>query len=186
MDNGVKWYRVIDPLSPLYGCDVSGYDAFIGPHGIPEGVYVNITAMRRIDIFVGDRPFQLVAPRNENLGLLILYQHLEPSPLQNETVELATDAPNGKCLDEYEVERGDHIRLRIAYFKEVAQLALTDHSSDYLTDPHHQGQKTTVLVSGHMPVDEVPDVRKMFERGDDWADVQFKIESILRKARKGL
>lgn len=162
---GLKWYRVIDPLSPLYGCDVSGYDASnLGQ--VPSGTYLNLTAMRRIDIFVGDRPFQLVAPKNENLGLMILFQQLEESPLQDELVELSTTRPHGKCVDDsYEVERSDGSRLKIVQYERIFQVALAS--------------KSALISSNYIKsLASIQTLKAMFERGDDIDDLVYFIDEV--------
>ncbi len=156
----VKWYRVIDPLSPLYGCDVRGYSAecVFGPD---DGLVIK--AMRRVDIFVGDRPFQLIAPQGETLGLVIDSRQLEPSPLQDETVELATDLPYGEFLEEVEDERGDRLRLHSVAYENAYQVALTSPEGVIVT-------RTIQNLN-----DELIEIREMFARGDDVDDIKFKI-----------
>lgn len=116
-----KWYRVIDPINPLFGCDVAG---LVDDDNLPG--YLQVTAMRRVDIFVGDRPFQLVAPDGESLGVLVDTDHLADSLIQDETVELATDRPFGRCIDESELERRDGVTLRIARYENAVQIAIED------------------------------------------------------------
>jgi hypothetical protein len=122
----VVWFRVIDPLSPLYGCDVKLADSSAVAVDRGAEIWWKVIAMRRVDIFVGDRPFQLIAPPGESLGICIDPDQLEPSPLQDETVELQTDRPNGLCLDESEMTRGDGHTLRIARYERATQVALDD------------------------------------------------------------
>lgn len=168
----VKWYRVIDPLSPLYGCDVRGYDASEGPYEIPKGTYLNATGMRRVDVFVGDRPFQLMAPKNENLGLMVLFQQLEPSPIQDEVVELSTELPYGDFLEEVEDgPRGDETeaRLTCVAYEERYQIALKwrDPASETIN------VYSRVIQS---PNDDVIMIRSAFNRGDDVDDIRYMIE----------
>lgn len=160
----VKWFRVIDPLSPLYGCDVRGYDAHESPFDIPKETFLTLTALRRVDVFVGDRPFQLIAPEKENLGLLVLFQQLEPSPLQDDIVELSTDLPYGEFLEEVEDARGDGAKLHCVAYEQVYQIALL-----------HQDR---LLVSRIIrnDDDEIVRIRRAFERGDDIDDIKYMIE----------
>lgn len=118
-----KWYRVVDPLSPLYGCDVTGYRT-AWDSDTDETLMIAITAMRRVDVFVGDRPFQLVAKDGESLGLWIDVECLDDSPVQDETVETGTDRPHGICIDESEMERGDGVKLRVARYERATQIAV--------------------------------------------------------------
>jgi hypothetical protein len=119
-----SWYRVIDPLSPLFGCDVKG--APVVNLGLPMGEYLSISALRRVDVFVGNRPFQLVAPEGLFLGLLIDVEQLELSPIQDDVVELADDRPFGRCIDESEMTRADGLTLRIARYERGQQVALDE------------------------------------------------------------
>jgi hypothetical protein len=124
-DKDITWFRVIDPLSPLFGCDVKlGFSRMLN--------FTSIIAMRRIDVFVGDRPFQLIAPENETLGLFIDVNQLEASPFQNETMEMSTSIPYGACIQEYETARTESDEsetvLHIVYYDNATQVALKDGS----------------------------------------------------------
>lgn len=178
----IKWYRVIDPLSPLYGCDVTGYDAADGAYEIPKETYLNLTGMRRVDIFVGDRPFQLMAPKNENLGLMVLFQQLEKSPLQDEIVELATDLPYGEFLEEVELSRKDDCTLHLVAYENLYQIALLVPSGRPGTPL--LGGKSARVVSISRVIDCTPEtiqaVREVFERGDSAADMKRMIENMGR------
>lgn len=168
----VKWYRVIDPLSPLYGCDVRGYDASEGPYGIPKGTYLNVSGMRRVDIFVGDRPFQLMAPKNENLGLMVLFQQLESSPIQDEIVELSTELPYGEFLEEVEDgPRGDETeaRLTCVAYEELYQIALKWR--DPVSSTINVFSRTVLNSAG-----DIARIREAFNRGDYVDDVRYMIE----------
>jgi hypothetical protein len=118
-----SWYRVIDPLSPLYGCDV---------RGTSSEPWLTIVALRRVDVFVGNRPFQLVAPEGQSLGLLIDVEQLELSPIQTDVVELDTGRPFGRCIDESTMTRGDGLTLRIARYERAQQVALDDNRGTLL------------------------------------------------------
>lgn len=120
----VKWYRVIDPLNPLFGCDVRVRNdrAVVTKSGAK--LCWEISAMRRIDVFVGDRPFQLIAPEEESLGLWIDPAHLQDSPLQDDVVELGTDLPYGECLDEEQHTRADGLTVHAVTYEHAAQVAL--------------------------------------------------------------
>jgi hypothetical protein len=116
---GSKWWRVIDPLNPMFGCDVRGTSA---------GGWLLIDAMRRVDVFVGDRPYQLVARDGQSLGLKILNDEdtLTESHVQDEIVELKTDRPFGRCIDESDMTRKDGHTLRVAQYENAVQIALDD------------------------------------------------------------
>lgn len=120
-----NWYRVVDPLNPLYGCDVSG-DRAAWDDETDETLMISVKKMRRVDVFVGDRPFQLIAKEGESLGLWIDVKHLEDSPLQDDVVELDTTRPYGLCLDEAEMTRRDGVTLRIARYENAVQIAIED------------------------------------------------------------
>lgn len=140
-----KWYRVVDPLNPLFGCDVRGHEA---DQSFPDGRSgLVVTAMRRVDIFVGDRPFQLVAPDEEDLGIMIDDTHLEDAPIQDETVELQTDRPFGICLDESELTRKDGHTLRIARYERATQVALSDPQEELLGTRTFASDPSKVLDS---------------------------------------
>lgn len=126
MSEEKKWYRVVDPISPLYGCDV---------HGCKHSLMLMrdrlvIDAMRRVDMFIGDRPFQLVAPPGEDLGLLIKFDQLNESPLQDEIIELTTTRPFGLCLSESEVQRADGYMMRMAQYERLSQVAIEAENGD--------------------------------------------------------
>ena len=123
----LSWYRVVDPLSPLHGCDV---------HGLDDGELLEICALRRVDVFVGDRPYQLIAPEGQTLGLLIVRDQLEPSPIQDEVVELATDLPYGTFLEEIEHYRDGGECLHLVAYERAFQVALRS-PADTLDAPGH-------------------------------------------------
>lgn len=126
--SNVKWWRVIDPLNPLCGCDVT-----LAPteHGIvkfedPDNdntLYGAVTGLRRMDILMGDRPFQLIRKDGQDIGVLVRLGHLEVSPIQDDVVEIAYDLPNGKCLDEDVLSDGGDAELRIAKYENATQVA---------------------------------------------------------------
>lgn len=165
-----KWYRVTDPLNPLYGCDVTGFvtECAFGPD---DGLAV--TAMRRVDIFVGDRPFQLVAKKGENLGIIVSGDCIDESPLQDETVEAAYDRPHGLCLDESEMTRKDGMTIRVARYENATQIALEDAEGELLA--------TQTLWSGGPTGPEMVSIWEkkivdMWERGDDQDDIVYALE----------
>ena len=122
-----KWYRVTERMSPLCGCDVLGEIA-LDEFGEQLG-FLLICKLRRVDVFVGDRPFQLVASPNESLGLLIDYSHLDESPLQEDIIEMSVSSPYGKCLNEDEYTRPDGLILRVVTYSKAVQVALEDPGS---------------------------------------------------------
>lgn len=177
MKTEVKWYRVIDPLSPLYGCDVRGWRKPVGNNEMTIQDFMVIEAMRRVDIFVGDRPFQLVAPDGEMLGLLIDWTQLEPSPLQDEIVELATDMPYGEFLEEVELNREDGCVLHLSAYERLYQVALLVPGPP---DPGPLGNKPPRRLLASRTIDCTPEViqaiRGVFERGDSVFDIKRMIE----------
>lgn len=156
-----KWYRVIDPLNPLCGCDVMIAELTKQPG------FFAVTALRRLDIFVGDRPFQLVAKEGEQLGVMVNFDHLQESPLQNEIVETGTDRPHGRCLDESEMTRKDGVTLRIARYERATQIAVEDPDDGLLT--------TRTETSDFRDLWERTIVN-VFERGDDVEDIVYALE----------
>jgi hypothetical protein len=121
--------------------------------------------MRRVDIFVGDRPFQLVAPAGETLGLMIDVSHLEPSPLQDDIVELSTDLPYGEFLEEVEDgPRGDDgAKLTCVAFESLYQVALV----------HGNTVVSRTLTNEN---DDIVRIREAFSRGDHVDDLRYMIE----------
>ena len=168
-----KWFRVIDPLSPLYGCDVRVAPdglSLVKPDDFSTRSFATIQALRRVDVFVGDRPFQLVAKDGEDLGLMIERSQLETSPLQNETVETGTDRPHGLCIDESEMTRADGVTLHVVNYERATQIALRDANNQVLASDTIAGDldlrfiwETTVL--------------SMFERGDDQDDLIYVLRN---------
>lgn len=153
-----KWYRVTDPLSPLHGCDVRGEPRNLVNIDMSFDRFLIVEALRRVDIFAGDRPFQLIAPDGKSLGMMIEWAQLAESPLQDDIVELATDLPYGACLDEYEAERGDEVRLHVATFERAAQVALT-HKGKLLRSETYKDltvpNELVVLFEDGQPVDTI-------------------------------
>lgn len=135
----VKWWRVVDPLNPLCGCDVRlGTDDDEVYNKIAEfsteedgttGEYVSVTALRKLDVLVGNRPFQLVN-RDGDIGLLIDRSHIEPSPVQDDVVEIGYDLPNGRCVDETVIEGIDGDVLRVATYERAIQVAYCEEGDD--------------------------------------------------------
>lgn len=173
METEVKWYRVIDPLSPLYGCDVRGWKKNIGSNDLSYDEMLVVCAMRRIDVFVGDRPFQLIAPEGENLGLLIVLQCLEPSPLQDDVVELTTDIPYGEFLEEVEVSRDDGCVLHIVAFERAFQVALLVPSIIKNAD-----RRVAVSRVIDCSPEMIKSIRDEFDLGCDAFDIKRTIERI--------
>lgn len=165
-----KWFRVIDPLSPLYGCDIRlGLGlARVNPDDFSVKSFGVVVAMRRVDVFVGDRPFQLIAKEGEDLGLMIDKSQLEDSPLQDETVETGTDRPHGLCIDESEMTRGDGVTLRVARYERAVQIAVEDSEGEL--------RATNTAVGGTRDVWEKVIV-DMFEAGADVDDITYALEN---------
>lgn len=163
-----KWYRVSDTLNPLHGCDVTGREKNVGhSDGTMTEMFV-ITALRRVDIFVGDRPFQLVAKDGEYLGLLVDKAHLVDSPFQDEIMEVGDDRPFGICLDESEMTREDGVMLRVARYEKAVQIALSGadgklRATNTQTDDLRYAWEQ--LIVG------------MFERNDDEDDIAYALRN---------
>ncbi len=152
-----KWHRVTDPLSPLFGCDVKCFMVRV-PHG-----YASIVALRRVDIFVGDRPFQLVAPPGETLGLMIDEIQLGDCQLQDETFELATDTPYGKFVNEEENYRDDGCSINVAWFTNATQVAIKNIDGQVVAtrtfrNDSHISDANNILVS-FVANDEIDDLK---------------------------
>lgn len=157
-----KWYRVNDPLSPLCGCDVTGIEAISW-----EG-WLSITALRRVDVFVGDRPFQLVAKEGEHLGLLIDTAQLVDSPFQDDVMVVGRDRPHGICLDESEMTRADGVTLRVARYERATQIALEDPDDCLLATKTETGDFKDVWET---------QIIARFELGDDQDDLVYMLRS---------
>jgi len=152
------WYRVNDPLSPLSGCDVRGRLANFEEaawENLSAGSFLIIDAVRRVDVFQGDRPYQRVAADGQNLGLLIAESQLVESPIQDDVVEIATDRPYGAVVEERDHDRSDGLALRVVEYESMAQVALDDTSSG------------TVLGSATVSLDNVRLIEEQFVGGGE-------------------
>ena len=159
------WYRVIDPLNPLFGCDVKISDSSAVVSAGGSKLHWKIIAMRRVDIFVGDRPFQLIAPEGEDLGLFIDPDHLEESQIQDDVVELTTARPFGISLDEGELTRDDGLTLNVARYERAVQMALSVNddllaTKTFVGDPEFVGQH----------------ILDMFEDGASQDDIVYELK----------
>lgn len=161
----MKWFRVVDPLSPLYGCDVRGWEseAAFGPDDA-----LIVTAMRRVDVFVGNRPFQLVAKQGEDLGLAVRTSQLDVSPVQDEIIETGTDRPHGLCLDESEMTRLDGVTLRVARYERATQIALEDPDGVLVATATESGEARGAWETA---------IVDMFEHGDDQDDITYALRN---------
>lgn len=151
------WYRVNDPLSPLSGCDVRLGPDRLDFHRRSDGalLYAIIVAVRRVDVFQGDRPYQRVSALGQDLGLMIATDRLIESPIQDDVVEIATDRPYGACVEERDHERSDGLRLRVVQYELMAQVALDDLSSGAL------------VGSATVPLEAMEDIEEAFVEGSD-------------------
>lgn len=152
------WYRVNDPLSPLSGCDVMG-DEVPGLAGVFRAILV--TAVRRVDVFAGDRPYQRVAAGGGHLGLMLDMAQLVPSPIQDDVVEIATDRPYGAVVEERDHDRSDGLRLRVVEYELLAQLALDDTATN------------SVLTSATVSLEASAQIEEAFIEGNELDEVQF-------------
>jgi hypothetical protein len=155
------WYRVNDPLNPLCGADVLTGDPghLEGGHG----TFYEVRAMRRVDVFVGDRPYQLIAPEGQSLGILVASNHLVESPIQDDVVEIATDRPYGPCVEERDHARDDGLRLRVVEYVLMSQVAVDDSDTGELLS------SATVSLGAAVIIEEA------FLGGNDREDMQFMI-----------
>lgn len=108
-----KWYRVCEPLNPLNGCDVKIRDDGTG--------LVCLCALRRVDVFVGDRPYQL----RGDLGIWIREEHLKESPIQDDIMEMATDNPYGPFVGESR-SYDNPLEMHIARYQSAIVVSLRD------------------------------------------------------------
>ncbi len=166
MGEDVKWYRVNDPLSPLYGSDVRlGEVVLLAQGGVR---WQRIEALRRVDMFIGDRPFQLFAKAGEDLGLMINVEYLVESPIQGEVMEVGDDRPHGLCLDESEMTRNDGVTLRVARYERAIQIALEDSEGNLLATATETGEGFGFWEE---------EIIKMFARGDDQDDITYALRN---------
>lgn len=157
------WYRVNDALNPLCGADVLTGDA-----GHIEGdsrTFYEVLAVRRVDVFVGDRPYQLVAPPGQSLGIMVASDNLTQSPIQDEVVEIATDRPYGAVVEERDHDRSDSLRLRVVEYELMAQVALDDTASN------------TVLSSATVSLEGMRQIELDFVEGSELDEMQDLIIS---------
>lgn len=129
--SSVKWWRVVDPLNPLSGCDVKIDELSIDR----SGMHV-VRALRRLDLLVGDRTYQLVNPGDDpsGIGIAVDKAHLQPSPVQDDVVEIEYDRPFGKCLSEDVIGAPsfayDGAELRVAKYENAIQVAYGEREGE--------------------------------------------------------
>ncbi len=160
----MKWYRVTDPLNPLCGCDVRGWvsEAVFGPDNA-----LAIVALRRVDVFVGDRPYQLVAPEGETLGVAVMMEHLVDSPFQDDVMEVGDDRPFGLCLNESEMTRPDGCTLFVVQYERATQIALRVNGKLLATKTDTSNMKEVWETQ----------IIARFELGDDQDDMVYMLRS---------
>lgn len=159
-----KWYRVVERLSPLCGCDVRV--EVTGKYDWPL-----IVALRRVDVFAGDRPYQLVAAEGENLGIAVDPDDLELAPIQDDIVELTTRSPYGECLEESELIReGSNLVLRCAFYERASQISL-------------EAQGTGVLASRTFLAEDHGE--RVAELADLFADVSVEADDVVAAINAG-
>lgn len=161
------WYRVTDPLSPMCGCDVRGTVSMAPLSSGHVRSFLLVSAMRRVDIFVGDRPYQLVAPSGEDLGIMVATEGLFPSFLQDDIVQLTTEKPYGQCLEEIVDTRDDgHTALTSVTYERAYQLALVSRGH--------------LVISRTLSTEsvEIPKIRETFNDGAPIADVAQMIREM--------
>jgi hypothetical protein len=129
-----------------------------------------VIALRRVDVFVGDRPFQLVAREGEDLGIAVRTDQLDESPLQDETIETGTDRPHGLCIDESEMSRDDGSTLRIARYERATQIAVEDSNGDLLA--------TRTETADYRDVWE-REITRLFETGVDVDEIAYALQESL-------
>lgn len=120
--------RVVDPGSPLCGWDLLCDEVEV--EGLPEGIspMLDVLAARRIDVLLGDRPLQYSPPNG--MGMTIDADRVEPCPVQDAVIEVATDA-EGLYGDHLERQSyaTNHMNLEIEIF-ENAVLAVYVHEGE--------------------------------------------------------
>lgn len=125
-----RWYRVSDGGNPLCGADVK-----LGPMLGWEPWY-KVVAVRRCDVFLGARPYQMrAAGPDGDLGLMTNASHLRLSPVQDEEFELATDNPYGDFIDEERLTDVDGAELQLIHFDNAVQCVFRwiDHGTKQKT-----------------------------------------------------
>jgi len=127
--------------------------------------FLRVTSVRRVDVFQGDRPYQRVAAEGQDLGILIDMAQLVASPIQDDVVEIATDRPYGRCIEERTIDRDDDTRLRIVQYETMAQLALDDLSTGL------------VLVSKTVTLEVMSAIEDEFSNGLEVDEMQYLIVS---------
>ena len=171
MSDEKTWFRVIDPLNPLCGCDVRGVKCFDAEGNWNE---LHLTALRRIDVMVGDRPYQLRAGDNDRLNIAIVgyantwHTIVEISPLQDDVIILADDRPYGRCLDESSATRADGYTLRAVRYERATQIALDDYDGTFLATRTFYGHPDD-LMNVHSDQSSVWD---LFEQNVDPEEIK--------------
>lgn len=117
-----KWWRVVAPDNILFGADVRG-NVIPADDGC-EVATLFVRAIRRVDMIVGDRPFQV-----QNLGTGIMIEvnmdNLELSPVQDEVVEISRKSPHGEFQHETTETNGNR-HLTIVWYEDAIQIAVTE------------------------------------------------------------
>lgn len=120
------WKRINDPLSPLFGADVRGLEI-----KVEENYYTHnsdkwflVTHLRRLDLIVGNKPFQLSGGDDGHIGMIISCDFLIDSPVNEDTIEFDSLPPYGKFLGERLEKRLDGLRLESARFENSVQASL--------------------------------------------------------------
>lgn len=117
-----KWWRVVAPDNILFGADVRG-NVIPADDGC-EVATLFVRAIRRVDMIVGDRPFQV-----QNLGTGIMIEvnmdNLELSPVQDEVVEISRKTPYGSFVAETGETNGNK-HLTKVWYENAVQIAVTE------------------------------------------------------------
>lgn len=117
----LNWYRVVEATNPLSGCDVLCDEEMFS-----KSYYCPVYGVRRIDVFVGDRPFQMVsADPSVDMGIAIHAGHMKLSSIQHRSITLSTDRPNGLCILEKEWEDGKRIVRYAEYENGRSQVSVS-------------------------------------------------------------
>lgn len=129
------WYRVVDRAHPLWGLEVCGdlNNQEVVLDGSDDAL-LDVKSVRRLEVFVGDRPMQISRVR----GMWLSMDILEESPIQ-EDVQLEVGPPYGKCLEEDSMEIGSILRtdglgtnavkVTVALYERAATVAVVECKS---------------------------------------------------------
>lgn len=152
----MSWYRVVDRAHPLWGLEVCGDLDNDDPvtDGCDEPL-LHVLAVRRLDVFVGDRAFQI--PRVK--GMYLSLEILELSPVQDDVIELDTSSPYGKCLVEGTLAPQKGFLLTYALYERAVTVSLT---TDDLIDRDRRKMASETFMGRYVEA-QVVDAARSFQ-----------------------